>query len=178
MNKYVGILQFCLIIQIGLALRLPEEKIPLNVYENVLGCGLCHGLFDFLASVVTNDSFISAIKIPAVLICKMTKYKNLCQQMMDTFVPEIKALAYLFNSTTQCPSLGFCSSPKIITDSDAEFVKRVLKDKPIKPEPRPYNTTKPIKLLVFTDAHLDFGYIEVLQIYCYLCREKVRNATW
>ena len=88
----------------------------------------------------------------------------------------LNELATMFNSSVECARKGLCKSPIIVIDSDEEYAKRVLRDKPARPEPRPRNISAPLKLLIFTDAHMDFNYTEVFTHRYRKNRERARCA--
>ena len=86
---------------------------------------------------------------------------NFCSEAAEVFGPIINELSTSHNSTIVCSQLKFCRSPNLVIDSELGYVRRILRDKPVKPYVLPQNRTKPLKLLIFTDPHFDFDYLEV-----------------
>lgn len=77
------------------------------------------------------------------------------------FAPVVREFRFMVNSTVACTRLGMCTDYRYIVDSDAAFAKRVLYNKPVKHRPPPLNVSTPLKVLVFSDPHIDFDYEEV-----------------
>ncbi|MDR3548654.1 MAG: hypothetical protein P4M11_10395 [Candidatus Pacebacteria bacterium] len=135
-----------------------------------LVCGLCHSFYDFFFDLTYRADCIVSPRHRVVIqhfkpflkwACSLSRGKEFCDMIIDMYTPVTSELAYLLNSTVQCSLRGLCSSPMIIPDSDEAYAKRVLADRPDFPVPRPRNTSAPLKVLVFTDPHIDFDYTEV-----------------
>lgn len=73
-----------------------------------------------------------------------------------------------------CSHWGFCDNPIIIIDSDTQYVQRVLKDTPPRKNNHKKNAARPLKILVVTDTHMDFDYIEVFSISYSIIKGKKR----
>jgi hypothetical protein len=67
----------------------------------------------------------------------------------------------ILDSEEFCSKASFCSWPKYIPDKDGDYVKRILKDTPVYHSTNTNDVKGLIRFLVFTDIHLDFGYMEV-----------------
>lgn len=80
----------------------------------------------------------------------------------------------MFDDLPTCTYFKLCNQYKYVVNSDKKYGKRVLLDKPMNFEPNPLNISKPLKILVFSDAHIDFDYMEVTKLLIY--REKVKNV--
>lgn len=81
----------------------------------------------------------------------------------------------MFEPNITCTRLWLCSDQKIVIDSDTDFAKRVLNDKPPKDRRVPLNASKPLRILVFSDPHIDFDYMEVSLLI--FLRTKAVNVT-
>jgi hypothetical protein len=115
------------------------------------------------------------VKVIAKFACRM-KGKNVgsCEGQINVIGPVLKEFRYMVNDTVLCTRMKICIDYKYEVDSDIEFAKRVLKDKPIRNRPKPLNSTAPLKILVFSDPHIDFDYEEVGWMINY--REEAHNV--
>jgi len=131
-----------------------------------LGCKICHSIIQNFHNLLSSQESTKIFAAIFTKICYQIQPKMLCDQEIETFLPVWGAVTDLLNSTIICSSLNFCDNPIIIKDLDRDFLKRVLRDTP----PKITRNTKfhkiinekseLMKILVFTDAHLDFGYME------------------
>ncbi len=133
-------------------------------------CGTCRGILDTVYGLLTSDScmlmmqiIVNSVMIPTCIqICSFFKTYEYCEQAVTTFTPVLGALTDMLNSTVICSRLSFCSDPLIVLDSDAEYVSRVLRSVPPRQvAPQISNVSGSLRVLVFTDAHIDFDYQEV-----------------
>lgn len=86
------------------------------------------------------------------------------------------AYSNLFNPSHVCTRLQLCTTYKYIIDSDLSFAKRVLYDKPVVHRSLPLNLSRPFKVLVFSDPHVDFEYRVVSVLASVEQEQEVRHA--
>ncbi len=122
---------------------------------------MCHFTLDTFASFVKSQ-FIASLEPIAIFGCGLFKPASFCDFKVRRVVALIPTFAILLNSTVLCPQIGFCRDPVIVPAPDAAFATRVLKDRPpISPRHSAgVSDQPPLRVLVFTDMHLDFDYME------------------
>ena len=90
----------------------------------------------------------------------MKPYKY-CTETIETFTPIIYNVLNMLNGTKICSKLSICSTPKIVIDDDSIYISRVLSSVPPRtPYSENLNSTNAYRILVFTDVHVDFDYVE------------------
>ena len=104
--------------------------------------------------------------------------KNICPLLYDEEIcigSTMNYLPALINNLIEkvtykeflCSYLKLCSNPRLQLASKSEYEERILKGKPPPSRP-PFNPhSQKIKMLVFTDPHIDFKYKEVILSYIY-----------
>ena len=93
--------------------------------------------------------------------CSFINPPEFCKKAVPTFSPVLHAVFDLFNSTIMCSRFSLCSDPAIVLDKDSDYISRVLRSVPPRYSPKVANTSGTLRMLVFTDAHVDMDYQEV-----------------
>ena len=104
-------------------------------------------------------------------ICPIFEPFPLCSVGARRFAPIyiINTIRKLTFGSFICPYLKLCSNQKIVPQTKEQFRDKVLADKPPRKRPKlPSPGVKTLKLLIFTDTHLDPDYEEVSKIYIYI----------
>jgi len=134
-------------------------------------CSLCQSFVNYLHSLVLNDQTPILLKPLAIKICKFFGFTDFfCTNRIGHIFDFLYEFAPVFsNHTNLCSQINFCVYPKIQYDSESEFTKRILGHNSSS------NTSffiinpiliKPLKVLVFGDAHLNLNYQENKSVIC------------
>lgn len=111
---------------------------------------------DFMVNIYLNVYYANCMKT--------TNSEIYCAGRRDNVViHESKAQFSYYNSEEICFNYNFCSNVDYVKDPVKSFAAKMLikAPPPIDYEEIAPNKEKPIKFLVVTDIHMDFGYAEV-----------------
>ena len=97
-------------------------------------------------------------------VCMRQYTEQMCQLLLDNVVTiEGQNVAHAMDPVIICSSLNLCSSPKIVADTRSAYINRVLHDLPPIDDslpPKSRSGLPPLRMLVFTDPHIEFDYEE------------------
>jgi len=158
MNTFYVILLFL----IPASLLAPNDSFQCKACHSIIGT--IHDIFASQSSIfllANSNLVIDILKPPFKWACSKAKPQEYCNNLFDTFLPVVNEVAHIFNESTICGYYNFCAYPRILIDSDLGFAKRILRNTPPRTYSKPKNTSTPLKILVVTDTHIDFDYIEV-----------------
>ena len=124
-------------------------------------CNLCRNSINSFYQYMTSNSSMESILTFGKWACTFFQTKKYCDAVVVTFKPTIGAVLELLNGTILCSKFHFCKYPIITVDSDRKYLSRILRSVPPRQSyPNILNVSGTFKILVFTDAHVDFGYRE------------------
>eukprot|EP01022_Parablepharisma_sp_SALTPOND_P015628 TRINITY_DN2227_c0_g1_i1.p1 TRINITY_DN2227_c0_g1~~TRINITY_DN2227_c0_g1_i1.p1 ORF type:complete len:592 (-),score=27.80 TRINITY_DN2227_c0_g1_i1:44-1762(-) len=123
-------------------------------------CGLCHETVGLLHTIVTSSKTAEVLQPIALWACTLAKPEHYCNSKINRALSLMHELGPLFNSSTTCSRLHFCSHPSIKLDSEAVFTSRLLRDRPPTYHRSAINSSSSLKVLVFADPHIDLDYTE------------------
>lgn len=133
---------------------------------------------NYVSECVKKCVVVDGLDIFTFEICRLIWNNYFCQfAEINLIVPIWKhAIARIFDSKVGCAKLGFCQFPILVLDSDKDFIRRVLADKP--PVKRPHVAPNPnkYKIVVFADPHMDYDYEEVNKCNITLFRDQKLNV--
>lgn len=154
----------------------------LGVCGEPMLCALCNSLVTTVHNFFARQSSYSPLTLDFdylkplfTLLCNFQHKYEACLESVEIYAPLFTEFRYIFNSTVVCSYLLMCVRHEYVVDSDVEFAKRVLRDKPPVYRRSPLSSSKPITILAFSDAHIDPDYEEVRQ--GGNGREEARTAT-
>lgn len=134
-------------------------------------CNICIWAVDFYKKFLRSDFMVKRHLDDYYTNCMATtKSEIYCAGRRDNVViHEYKAQISYYNSEEICFNYNFCSNVNYVKDSVKSFAGKMLTNAPpvLNYEGIAADKKKPIKFLVVTDIHMDFGYAEV-SFYFYL----------
>lgn len=134
------------------------------IYANP-ACSLCHWAVRLGRNLAqaTISPLIKVVK----LVCSHYKTPEYCELLIGNFRKPVEALFNSINGNITCYNLFGCVNPRIVKDEDFEYFSRVLTSIPPRlPYVEGYDQSNTYKILVFTDAHMDFNYTEGRSVSC------------
>lgn len=143
-------------------------KMKLMSADSDFSCTLCQRVVKAVTSTIVEKYDIDDILYHFELICTVIFNKDVCEFYILNYGPTIfeTLIVKKLNEENLCHSLGFCFDGEEVEDP-YDFAIRILKDKPKNKtkEPIDYNAPQ-IKMIQFTDIHLDVHYKENASVYC------------
>lgn len=124
-------------------------------------CGACRLLVGLVHNILASDLAISIAVDIGKFICSFIQPMSQCELLVGNFRKPVASLTHALNPAPLCSRLHLCTSPRIVEDDDRAYFARVLTSVPPRlPYTGLFNVSDTYKILVFTDAHVDFSYTE------------------
>ena len=142
--------------------------------KDKMGCNMCHSVIDLVDNVISNGVVDAIIETLLINKCNDFVDRTICAGFVRGLgdVVIANAVAFELSSAFLCENVfTFCDPTSYVLQDEFEFINRVLADKPqdvvaddfidklyvqIEAAATPRKT---IKMLQFTDLHLDLDYV-------------------
>lgn len=146
-----------LLVPLGLA-----ANVPVSYPLDNLVCMGCRSTSAFIQSSVDSDTFISALKIPAVKICELFESREVCKSLIDQYATVvIHGLSSRFldpNFLCYHPCYSY-EGPSLVAENFNKWQEEVLQDAPAVSS-WPVPSSNSFKFLHLSDVHIDLLYKE------------------
>eukprot|EP00826_Nyctotherus_ovalis_P057882 TRINITY_DN7929_c0_g1_i1.p1 TRINITY_DN7929_c0_g1~~TRINITY_DN7929_c0_g1_i1.p1 ORF type:complete len:561 (-),score=134.46 TRINITY_DN7929_c0_g1_i1:106-1788(-) len=124
-------------------------------------CDTCRFLINIAHNILASDFVIDHLIIAGKYICSFIQPASQCELLIGNFRKPVVSIVHALNSVTLCSQMRMCTSPRVVEDEDHAYFSQVLTSVPPRlPYTGLFNVSDTYKILVFTDAHVDFSYTE------------------
>eukprot|EP00830_Metopus_es_P007475 TRINITY_DN170_c0_g3_i1.p1 TRINITY_DN170_c0_g3~~TRINITY_DN170_c0_g3_i1.p1 ORF type:complete len:654 (-),score=102.60 TRINITY_DN170_c0_g3_i1:24-1892(-) len=147
---------------------LNSQRSPFGKDTVSLTCGMCHLFLNSFRNVLESETLFDIFKFLTEGLCSVFYSRYFCDTAESNIVkPILRNLVdrFLYPNIT-CVQLDLCKYPILTKDSDKEYADRVLKSKPPVFRPAVEKNPEKLRIIVFTDVHIDYNYKEGEEAEC------------
>eukprot|EP00826_Nyctotherus_ovalis_P024870 TRINITY_DN1919_c0_g2_i2.p2 TRINITY_DN1919_c0_g2~~TRINITY_DN1919_c0_g2_i2.p2 ORF type:complete len:366 (-),score=42.16 TRINITY_DN1919_c0_g2_i2:288-1301(-) len=130
--------------------------------ESIL-CNTCIDTVQWFKSLLLSKNTQALVKAAWMLICSWDHVEKYYEDTAENIIkPLYHASFEVINSEEICTKISICTEFRYVEDSFKEFLNKSSLDSPpfIDYEKPASEVVNPIKILVVTDIHVDYGYQE------------------
>ena len=156
--------------------------IPLSYCSKSFLCDACINTIEFLKTGLLSNTTRNLVGRIYVLFCSIKRTKDYCEKTLKNKVnPLYRAGVNIVDSDEICTKTSLCTHISYVPDKFKDFIGSILHDNPpLISNKMSIQTANRLKILVVTDVHIDYAYIEGKSAICeesICCRNTSRNES-